>query len=250
MTGTTGLEASLEALPQLVLQMHTIINGYDTTTIHLMSIGPSFTSVTMSSISSDIELGKTSIDEEDKTLMETAKMFIERLPCYLTTILFRSLSITLTISFLQEYSPIPIIILLLELVIVATVRVTKSKGDLDDKIRAIGFLVVTNAGTMNAYTMCTETEDTKGVEEDDKDFASFITTSTMITTLHHFLVLIVIFTMGSFESSQPKHWESPEFLLKPSGHDFYWALIFTMVLGMDSLTILVYRARNIVAVRK
>jgi len=66
----SNLEASLEALPQLVLQLHTILNGYDTNWIQCLSIVSSFTTIAMTSIASDIEFGKDGEDVEDLTLME------------------------------------------------------------------------------------------------------------------------------------------------------------------------------------
>ena len=246
-TVALGLEASLEALPQLVLQLHTILNGYDTTWIQLLSIGSSFTSIAVSSITSDIEFGKSGDDEQDLTLTEKARIFLERIPCYLTTIIFRSLSLTLTISFLREYSTIPIMILFVELVVVATIRITKSKEDIENTFKSICFLVVTNIGSMNAYSIVNGDDDFK---EDEKDVASFIKTSAIVTTIHHFLVMIVIVAIGSVNSSLLRHWESPEFLLKPSEHDFYWAISVTIGFGIYSLVLLLYRARNIVAVEK
>ena len=132
-TAASGLEASLEALLQLVLQLHTILNCYDTTWIQLLSIGSSFTTLAISSMTSDIEFGKSGKNKDDLTLMEEERMFLERMPCYLSTIIFRSLSLTLTISFLREYSSIPIMVLFLELVVVATIRIIKSSADREDK---------------------------------------------------------------------------------------------------------------------
>ena len=249
-TVASGLEASLEALPQLVLQLHTILNGYDTTWIQCLSIASSFTTIAISSITSDVEFGQSGEDDEDLTWKEKARMFVERLPCYMTTIIFRSLSLTLTISFLREYSPIPIIVLFVELVVVATIRISKSEGNRSGKLANICILVVTNAGSMMSYTMFNNEAVGGTFKEDDQDVASFIKISAIVTTIHHFLVMIVIIIMGSVDPSLLQHWESDEFLLSPSGHDFYWAIIVTMVFGTYSLILLLYRARNIVAIEK
>ena len=249
------LEASLEAMPQLVLQLHTILNGYDPTWIQCLSIGSSFTTIAISSITSDMEFSKSG--EEDRTLMETVRMCVERMPCYLTTIMFRIISLTLTISFFREYSPIPIMALFLELAVVATIRMTKPKLGLEYNLPAICFLAVTNVGTMNAYT-CVQalfrgpqwtTGHWKRTQERDQDIASFIKSCAIVTTIHHFVVMIVIVTMVSTKSSPMRHWESPEFLLRPSEHDFYWAISITMILGIHSLILILYRVRNIVAIK-
>ena len=251
----SGLEASLEALPQLVLQLHTILNGYETTWIQCLSIASSFTTIAISSISSDVEFGQSGEDEEDLTLKEKAKMFVERLPCYLTTIIFRSLSLTLTISFLREYSPIPIIVLLLELVVLANISISKSELKGHGKLVSICLLAVSNVGSMNGYTVVDlfnigDDDDDDSVQEDDQHVAWFIKISAIVTTIHHFLVMSAIITMGSVDPNLFPHWTSPEFLLSPSGHDFYWAITLTMVLGVNSLILLLYRARNIVVIKK
>jgi len=249
-TIASGLEASLEALPQLVLQLHTILNGYETTWIQILSIVSSFTTIAISSITCDIEYGHSGEDEEDRTLKEKARIFVERLPCYMTTIIFRCVSLTFTISFLREYSPIPIILLLVELIIVSAIRISKSEGSRTVKLSSICFLVVSNVGTMNGYTLLNVEHDGDFVEEDDQDVASFIKISAIVTTIHHFLVMIAIITMGSVDPNIFPHWKSPELLLSPSGHDFYWAITLTMVLGVNSLILLLYRARNIVVIKK
>ena len=130
----------------------------------------------------------------------------------------------------------------------ATLRMIKSSGHRVNKFATICRLDVSNAGTMkNGYAMYTDKEDAEKV---DQDVAFFIKTSSIITTAHHFLVLIFFITVGSVDPILISHWESPEFLLKPSGHDFYWTIIFTVVLGIHSLTLLLYRAHNIATIEK
>jgi len=172
-------------------------------------------------------------------------MFLEKIPCYLTTIVFRSLSLTLTISFLREYSPIPIIVLLVELVVVAAMWPPNTMGVLGS-----GMLVVTNAGSLNCYRSWDPFDHQPAEEDDEQDVAAFIKITGIVTTIHHFLVMITIITMGLVDPSLLRHWESPEFLLKPSGNDFYWPIIVTMVIGACNLILLIYRARNIAAIRK
>ena len=64
-------------------------------------------------------------------------------------------------------------------------------------------------------------KDGEGFEEDDKEVSSFIKISAIVTSSHHFLVLSVVLTIDSVESSRFQHLEALEFVLKPSEHDFY-----------------------------
>ena len=57
MTALSGMEASLEALPQLVLQLHTILNGHSTSATQMICIASSFLSVSKASIISDMKFG-------------------------------------------------------------------------------------------------------------------------------------------------------------------------------------------------
>jgi len=91
---------------------------------------------------------------------------------------------------------------------------------------SIYFLVLTNAGSMNAYTRIQKDKwwkvekDGEGFEEeDDKEVTSFIKTSASVTTMDHFLVMIVVITTGSVGSCPSQHYKSPEF--KSFARSFY-----------------------------
>ena len=107
---------------------------------------------------------------------------------------------------------------------------------------SIYFLVLTNAGSMNAYTRIQKDKwwkvekDGEGFDEDDKEVTSFIKTSASVATMDHFLVMIVVITKGSVGSCPSQHYKSPEFLFKSSDHYFYWAMSFTMLLVMYQST--------------
>ena len=73
-----GMEASLEALPNLVLQLHTILRGHDITGIQKFAIGSSLTSIVIASIVSDIENGK--IGKVDNNTTKKKTLFCEILP--------------------------------------------------------------------------------------------------------------------------------------------------------------------------
>merc|ERR1712133_228794 len=136
-------------------------------------------------------MGEFGRREEGGQETTTMKMIIERIPCYMTTIIFRGLALTLTISFLREFSPISIIILFTEVVVVSVIRIMKSEGDKEEKAVSFGILVATNLGSMNAYA---NGADASRIDEDVKNVASFIKTLAIITTIHHCVVLIFILT--------------------------------------------------------
>ena len=243
-TALSGMEASLEALPQLVLQLHTILNGHSTTIPQFIAIVSSFVSITTASIISDIKFGSEKGGKETK-LRTKIKLFMTKMPCYMTTIIFRGLALTLTISFLRTNALTSIIILFAELVFVCYIRINKSDADIEEKTVNFWILVFTNVGCMNAYA---NGADVSRIEEYNKDVASFIKWSAIVTTLHHFIVLIFILTMGSVDPGLFPHWESKEFLLKPSQDYFYYTIGFTIALGIGSVILLYFRARHIAAI--
>ena len=52
--------------------------------------------------------------------------------------------------------------------------------------------------------------------------------------------------MGMCDPKMMEHWSSSNFVLKPTLRDFYWTFVFTFVIGVYSLTSILYRARHIV----
>ena len=227
-TGMTGLEAALESLPQIVLQVHTILNGYPTTWIQVVCIFTSFAQISMSSITSDLQVAQGG-QQEEMSLTKKLVVFLERLPCYLFTVSFRSLSLALCISFLRYWSLLPIIILFIEMIAVAIWRMNRAEGKLWIKVTSGGFLLATNIGTMNAFTFWTENEkEDFQIKEEDGNIASFVKISAIVTTIHHFLVLAFILITGILNPNFMEHWETSDFLLKPSTHDFKWSLSMVM----------------------
>merc|ERR1711962_1954670 len=101
----------------------------------------------MSSITSDLQVAQGG-KQQEMSLRKKLMLFLNRLPCYLFTVCFRSLSLALCISFLRYWSLLPMIILFIELIAVVTLRMSKAEY-LNDKIACAGFLVATNVGTMN-----------------------------------------------------------------------------------------------------
>ena len=242
-----GLESSLEALPQLVLQLHTILNGYETTWIQIISIVSSFSSIAIASTTADMEFTKGRYKVDDTTMLKKVKMFGARLPCYMTTILFRAMALMLTISYLRAFSIIPIFILFAEVVAVSTQRIIKTEQTMVGKIRDIASVSITNMGSMSVYgvSACYDEEGEK-LNEDDDAVTRFIKTSSIMTTGHHFIVLTTITIMGTINPTYFEHWESSNFQLRPATDNFYWTFCVTIALGIYSLILLLYRAKKII----
>ena len=112
-------------------------------------------------------------------------------------------------------------------------------------------MVVHNVGNMNTQNLKPMREiafiniSEDGEVEDDKEIAKFIRQSSIITTIHHYAVLSLIMIMATFDPYYYDHWTSQDFFLKPTTQEFYWAFCMTLVIGFYSVTVLLYRAKNI-----
>ena len=245
----TAIESQVESCCQLLLQLFTIINGYDTNTIQIVTIIASFFQMAKVSISLDME--NKLFDEKTnlgfkKNLVEVMK----RLPCYATTITFRVMSLFLTMAFLRYFSIIPLTLLAIEISALAWMRCKKIEGsrefweDLDKEqqgqsnIMDTFGLVVSNFGVMTASVVTGENEDVKEIEK-------FVRCSSILTFIHHSVILTLIMILGWYDPNYMDHWTSPEFRLHPTSERFFWMFGSTLMMGCFSLTTILYRARNI-----
>jgi len=253
---TLGIESSIESFSQIVLNIFTLLRKYPATTIQKWAILSSFLQLGVSSIGRDIEL-VTYGKDDDNTLdikdliYATLKKYIPLLPCFVSTITFRAMSLSLTMAYFCWWAIIPISLLFIELTICAFWRI-KKPTKLGQFVEII-FLIVANAGTMSAYIIADALDK---VDEDDKDdeaekqkaenAASFIKWSTWIHFIHHSIVLSAIMAIAKWDWSPDwERWWEDQIAIKPSTSDFYWSLWTTLGLGMFSTLLLHYRARHV-----
>jgi len=275
-TASSGVESSIESFCQIVLQIFTILNGYSSTTIQAVTIFSSFVQIGYSSISQDIELKsyfetlpeapsgdindgvsewdwKKSVKSVYKRMKYSdLRKYISLLPCYVSTVGFRAGSFAITMAFLRLWSILPIAVLIIGLGYIGYLR--SNRENLSGKLVDAAFFSVFNAGTMNAYTIThvlnKQNAESKGIEEqnDDKIVENFIIRSTWWTSIVHAICLsaIMICAKVNPDPVQFPHWSSEEFLLNPRKNKyFYWVFCTLLGSGFYSLTVLLYRARNI-----
>ena len=236
LAGYVGAEAYFESFPQLVLQVYTICNGYNVTSIQIISIVFSLFSIAKTSVSTDTYMAKYLKDKSatfDQYLVHT----IQTLPCYLTTILFRVAAFSLTITFLRHYAILTCLILLAELSIPCYLRIKLIK-DRTSIINDSLYIWLTNVGVTNAHGLGTE------FKEENKVVAHFIRNSSIITFLHHFTVLIMIMVTAIYNPGLFDHWKNDDFRLKPNHCHFYWAFAMTILMGCYSLNLTMHRAKH------
>ena len=211
----TGMESAIESCCQLLLQIFTLLYGYPISAIQMITIITSFFQMTRCSIMMDNEQKLRDMwrdmDEEDRielSFQQNLIDFIKRLPCYISTIVFRIMSLSLTMAFLRYWS-IPLIgILVIELSVITLLR-TKNRESKCQVIVETVSLVVSNLGVMNARSFI-EDIDEDVIDEDDVE--NFVRRSSVATFVHHTLVLLAIMIMGFYDSEYMDHWSSCEFV--------------------------------------
>lgn len=241
----TSVESSVESCCQLLLQLFTIIYGYETTTIQRVTIITSFFQMAKCSISLDIEkdllFGEDGEELDEKRTLGFIKYLVEvlkRLPLYLSTITFRVMSLCLTMAYLRYFAIIPLTLLTIGIAALAWMRCQKMSGSWDWKMLQITGLVVSNYGSMTASTPYPSKEDVKEVEK-------FVVRSSILTFVHHSVVLSTIMVIGRYDPCYMEHWSSPEFQLPPKFERCFWVFAFTLVMGCFSIISILYRARSI-----
>ena len=245
-TQYTGHEAAIESIPQLLLQLFTIFNGYPSTSLQWVTITASFFQLARCSIINDIETRIVIMGGKELTFKESLAETMYRSPLYLSTIIFRVGSLSITMSYLRYYSIIPIAVLYVLQAMVAWTRF-KTLNDRDFATRMTNRLVIGNIGVFNAFTFNTQsTVGATGTDiplEDEQDVVDFIKNSTLAGFIHHSAVLIIIMIVGSFFPSAMDHWSSQcNFPLKPGMQSFYWLFGTLIFMGFYSLTSIMYRA--------
>ena len=237
------MEAFFGSFCQLVLQGYTILYGYPVTITQVISMSFSLLSLARTSICLDITMKKVEFG-----FIENLKHTLSILPCYTSAIVFRVTSFGLTIAYFRIWSIVPISLLFLELAVVSYLRYRK----VEEKSRRFAFVYLTclsNAGVLNANNIGEWNSDTKDKKDDD-DGRRFIRRSSVITFIHHVIVLstIMVFTIYC-----PQYFEERvmDMIIRPGGKrrakgdHFFWVFGITLLVGFMSMMLSFANARKI-----
>ena len=246
-TQFTSFEASIESTLQLLLQLFTILNGYDSTLLQIITITASFFQIARCSLLNDLEIKLTLMKGTSLGFKALLKETIYRLPLYVSTIIFRIGSLCLTMAYLRYYSLIPIAVLFFTQTIITWTRCKKIEyDDTGEAIKQIFQLVVCNVGVVNAYSL---DQTILTVKEDDDNVVKFIRHSSIVVFLHHSIMLVIIMIIGHFFPHTSEHWSSEcDFPLKPGTQAFFWIFGAVLFMGFYSLTAIMYKAQLMVKV--
>ena len=242
-TGVAYLESSIESVGQLCLQLYTILYGYQSNWIQEIAIVASFVQIARCAILNDMDT-RLFLDDTSLSFKEAAWEMILRLPTYISTIVFRISSLVLTMAYLRSFSIIPIILLICEPIGVTWVRLKNNKKLSFTEINNGLYLVFSNIGVVNTYTIF-QIDRKFEEKENDTDIKNFVRKSSIITFSHHLTVLVFILIIGGNYPEALEHWSSRKFWLTPGTERFYWVFSSVILVGILSLTAILYRVRHI-----
>ena len=233
-----GMEAFFESFCQLVLQGYTILYGYEVTITQVVSISFSFLTLARTSIIFDITMKKV-----DFGFVESLKHTASILPCYASAIVFRVMSFSLTIAYFRYWSILPISLLFVELAVVSYLRYR----NVEEKSRLFVFVYLTclsNAGVLNANNVGELNSDMRD-RKDDADGKRFIRCSSVITFIHHGLVLCTIMVLTKWHPNYFKEGRVKDIKLRPESPHFFWWFGVTLLVGFMSMMLALSNARKV-----
>ena len=223
----SAAEASLEATPQLMLQIFTLFNGYHSSLIQIFTICSSFYAIARSVILNDIET-KLFIKREDSlSYCQSLKEIWKKIPLYFPNIIFRTGSLVITMVYLRYYAIIPILILLFELGWISWIRYRKW-SEMSDALKYAFQLMMYNLGVLCFYVI-----GQWNLSEEEEDIKNFTIRSTLVTFFHHITVMVIIMIIGFV---QPDFF-IPAVVFTPAKGWFYPLIGSVIGMGVFSLIV-------------
>ena len=224
-TVVVGLEAFYESFPQILLQCFVIFYGYEVTTVQKVTIFTSLFMLARVAIVYDFLWKRLSFKD---TLINTAILF----PAHATTIMFRVSAFTMTMVFLRGWAVIPIFALYLEMLAISYVK-DQSVPDPITRFRLIWYRSLGNLAVLNVYSLMETHMDHK----EKIRCRNFIIFSTIITFVHHVIVMTLIILLTFYSPEHFQHERFEKLIVKPGGNLFFYAFGVTYALGISSLAL-------------
>lgn len=119
------------------------------------------------------------------SFFQSLKETLKRLPIYVPTIIFRTGSLVIAMAYLRIYSIIPMFLLMIELGWISWIRFKKfNRRELAMQYTAQ--IMISNVSVLNSYAFGMDIDD----HEDAYTVTNFIVQSSVITFVHHSIVLV------------------------------------------------------------
>ena len=230
-----GAEAFFESFIQLTLQEYTILYGYPVTKTQIATMVASFIMLARASILFEIQRSGKGLSCWE-TIIHTVKI----LPCYGTTIIFRTSSLTLTIGYLRQWSVIPIGILYLELAVLAYLMCSDVKNKVI-RFQATYFMSFSNLAVINTQNADYEDDE----KPSDEKTATFIRRSSILTFCHHTTLLVILMCLGQYQPEYFQEQLEGVVLLPNNGKEFFYLPGFIIVLGFYSMVLSLHVADKV-----
>lgn len=248
-----GLESFFQSLPQFLIQMFMVVNGFSLTVTQLLLLIISFTFLLLNCLRFDIYANQTRF----LTSKDVATYGSRVLSQHVTGIVFRCCSLVLIITFFRYWGFIVICIYVIELMLVAGLTIAFDWN-------VMFSLGLTNIGDVNLGVIKYLCDQSRFPEEMNAKLIKFVRTSAIVTFFHHLLLITTILISVSaenclFSDTIIIHWSRVVIypgtnLVNQDIFDnaynvstlFYLIITIIISLGIINLTFTLYESRDIV----
>jgi hypothetical protein len=241
-----GLEAFFHSLPQFLLQLFMIIYGFKLTITQLLLLIISFALLLTNSVRFDVIANQTKF----KTVQDMVVYGCRILPQHVTGIVFRCCSIVLTLAFLRYWGFVAIGVYIIEIMLVAGLTIAFDWNVMYN-------MGLTNIGNVNVGIVTFFTDKSTLPEDLKSAIKKFVRITTIITFLHHLILIIMIVLSVNSENciwpfNVTNHWATivifpRENLIKRNDIKMWFYLLITNLIGVGiiNLILTLYESRNI-----
>ena len=246
-----GLQAIFNSFPHLGLELYMLLNGGQFHFSQGLSIAISFIFLITNAIRFDLIANGVRF----KTLKQKIAYGFEILPLHLTSIIFRVMAFVLTFSFIRWYALLPTVLYILEIMILAGYIISADWNI----IYNVG---LTNIGMTNIGFIRFLSDKTKFPEDLNDRMKRFVRLSSIVTFLHHTIVLILLMVLEKYASesgTQPgfcwqkiiiwntERAQAKKALLEADVNEFSFYGVFNNVIavGVVNLCLTLYASKDI-----
>ena len=221
-----AFESYFQSVPQLILQIFSLLNRYPLNGLQLLTILTSALMILKTGIELDLKAAEEEVGDKSKR----CRHLIRIIPLNISALLFRTAAITLTATYLRYWAIIPITLSLLETCVIVAFCIR-----LDATL--MFFVAISSVGGTNTgmTQLMDYFFDEVTISTKVKKFANI---SNIITFFHHTITLIIILILIVTFPTLMNHWTDDTLIpdLMPSHYHFIF--IFNNVFSMGIINLL------------
>ena len=235
-----AFEAYFESVPQLILQIFSILKGYPSSGIQLVTIFTSALMIVKTGIQFDLKVD----EEEGRGERDINYLYIIRIiPLYMSALFFRIAAVTFIATYLRYWSLIPILLSLIETCIIVACCIRFD-------VTLMFFVTLSSIGGTNTG-MIQLMDYFFNKTTNSKKMKRFMKISNITTFFHHTITLIIILILVKTCPTILDHWTDGTLIAELRPCHYHIITIFNNIfcVGIINLLLSLYSTRDIQAGR-